>query len=146
MKPFGLQTVLDYRKRLEDTAQHRLFEARKVYETIQAKLAAEKELYLSLLQTKEQMERKGIEITELIRYEDKIESVQTNIGAIKKNLAEKEKLVDQAQQLLLHRSKERQIMERLKEEQNRAWKNYLDKKEAAMLDEIAIIRHDSDTL
>jgi hypothetical protein len=34
-------------------------------------------------------------------------------------------------------------MERLKETQNLAWKGYLDKKEAAMLDEIATTRHES---
>ena len=36
-----------------------------------------------------------------------------------------------------------QIMERLKEHQNSAWRKYLDKKEAAMLDEIAIIKYES---
>jgi len=34
-------------------------------------------------------------------------------------------------------------MERLKERQNRAWAAYLEKKETATLDEIAILRYDS---
>ena len=38
MKPFSLQTVLDYRKRLEDIGQHRLVEAKNIEEIIRKKL------------------------------------------------------------------------------------------------------------
>ena len=38
MKPFALDTVLDYRKRLEDIAQQRFIEAQKARDSIQKKL------------------------------------------------------------------------------------------------------------
>ena len=145
MKPFTLQTVLDYRKRLEDIAQHRLIEAKKVQETIKKKLDDEVSSLTLFINESESLQAKGIGITELIRYEERITAQKHNIQAIKKNLSEKSELVRKEQQHLIYRSKERQIMERLKETQNIAWKGYLDKKEAAMLDEIATTRHESDT-
>jgi flagellar FliJ protein len=44
--------------------------------------------------------------------------------------------------MLIKRSKERKVMEKLKTRQNQAWRAHLDKKEAAMLDEIAVIFHE----
>jgi flagellar FliJ protein len=145
MKPFSLQTVLNYRKRLEDIAQHRLIEAKKVQETIEKKLSAEINALAIFIAETEKLQNEGIGITELIRYEESITSQKNNIRAIKKNLKEKCQLVQNEQQNLIHRSKERQIMERLKQTQNKAWQSYLNKKEAALLDEIATSRHQSDT-
>jgi flagellar FliJ protein len=145
MKPFSLQTVLNYRKRLEDIAQHRLIEAKKVQETIEKKLSAEINALAIFIAETEKLQTEGIGITELIRYEESITSQKNNIRAIKKNLTEKCQLVQNEQQNLIHRSKERQIMERLKQTQNKAWQSYLNKKEAALLDEIATSRHQSDT-
>ena len=81
-------------------------------------------------------------IDELIRYEERITQVRTNVAAIAKNLAEKIKIVAAEQKQLVRRVRERQIMEKLKERQNREWALYLEKKETAMLDEIAILRHE----
>ncbi len=145
MKPFTLQPVLDYRKRLEDLAQHRYIDAQKVHETIKQKLRDEVHTLALLIDETQRLQTQGIGITDLIRYEERITAQKTNIRAIEKNLSEKVELVKNEQQNLLHRSKERQIMERLKETQNMAWKGYLNKKEAAMLDEIATTRHESDT-
>ncbi len=143
MKPFTLQAVLDYRKRLEDLAQHRLVEAKKIQETIEKKLADEINALALFIDESEKLQAEGIGITDLIRHEERITAQKKNILAIKKNLAEKSSLVGKEQQHLLRCSKERQIMEQLKDTQNRAWKTYLNKKEAAMLDEIAITRHES---
>ncbi len=87
-----------------------------------------------------------VEITELILFEEKISVAQKNILAIEKNVHEKLKLVDQEKTNLLQRSREYQVMERLKVEQNASWHQYLDKKEAAMLDEVAVMRHGKNPL
>lgn len=145
MKPFTLQIVLDYRKQLENIALHRLNEAKKNQETIKKKLSDEKSVLTLFVKETEILQAEGIGITELIRYEERIAAQKHNILAIEKNLSEKSDLVRTEQQYLIQRSKERQIMERLKETQNKAWKSYLDKKETTMLDEIATTRYDSDT-
>ena len=92
----------------------------------------------------EKVQREGIGITELIRYEERITSQKLNILAIQKNLAEKTDTVGKEQENLMHRSQERQIMEQLKDTQDKAWLRFINKKEAAMLDEIASSRHESD--
>lgn len=144
MKPFSLETVLTYRKRLEDIAQHRFFEAKKVHQQVEQKLAAENSILAELSHRSEQLQSEGVNITELIRYEERILQVKANVKGIAKTLAEKAEIVSREHQNLINRANERQIMERLKERQNKAWTAFLNKKETIMLDEIAILRHDSE--
>lgn len=144
MKPFTFQTVLDYRKRLEDTARQRLAEAKKAVAAVEQKLREEQDALAALIARKELLQAEGINIMELVLYEEQISRAQTNIAAIAKNLLDKTELMHQEQQHLLGRAKDRRIMERLKERQDLAWKGHLDKKELAMLDEIAVTRHDSE--
>lgn len=145
-KPFTLDTVLRYRKRLEDVAKNRFFEAKKFHAIIQVKLVNETEKLHTLINQSELLQAEGIEITKLILYEEKISTAQKNVAAIKKTTQEKAKLVRLEQENLLRRSREYQVMERLKYEQNMSWQQHLDKKEAAMLDEIAVMRHGKDPL
>ncbi|MFT5698034.1 MAG: flagellar FliJ protein [Desulforhopalus sp.] len=145
-KPFTLDTVLKYRKRLEDLAKNRFLEARKIYSIIQEKLKTEKSTLHSITTECEMLQTEGVEITKLILFEEKISAIQKNIVRIEKTILEKEKIVEQEQQNLLQRSQEYQVMERLKHEQNTSWRQHLDKKEAAMLDEVAIMRHGKDPL
>lgn len=140
-KPFTLDTVLNYRKRLEDVAKNRFFEAKKIHAIIREKLVSEKNILSTVILECEELQINGVEITKLILFEEKISTSQKNILAIEKNIQEKAKLVDQEKANLLMRSREYQVMERLKVEQNDSWRQYLDKKEAAMLDEVAIMRH-----
>lgn len=144
MKPFSLNNVLAYRKRLEDIAQNRFFEAKKVHLLVEQKLAEENGILSDLTGQSEHLQTEGVNIIELIRYEERILQIKANILAIAKNLAEKAEIVKREHQNLINRARERQIMERLKERQDRAWAAYLDKKETAMLDEIAILRHESE--
>ena len=144
MKPFSLETVLNYRQRLEDIAHNRFFEAEKNRTIIEKKLAHELKLLDKLIKTSSALQAKGITITELIRYENIILKNEENILAIRKTLAEKEVLAEKERENLIRRSRDRQILEGLKDHQNLAWKAYLNKKEAAMLDEIAIIRYDNE--
>lgn len=145
MKPFSLQTVLDYRKRLEDIAQHRFIEAKNVRATIEKKLNEEIDALALFVDESEKLQAEGIGITELVRFEERIAAQAANIQAIKKKLTEKSALVKKEQQNLINRSKERQIMDQLKDTQNRAWQVHVNKKEAAMLDEIATSRHEPDS-
>lgn len=144
MKPFAFHTVLNYRKRLEDTARQRLAEAKKAVDAVSKKLREEQDALAALIHKKDLLQREGINIMELVLYEEQITRAKANIKAIEKNLLDKTEIMHQEQQHLLRRAKDRRIMERLKERQDIAWKGYLDKKELAMLDEIAITRHDSD--
>lgn len=141
MKPFTLNNVLKHRQRLEDLAQNKFIEAKEVADAVRQRHTAEREKLKNLLAERERRQQEGIEITMLIRYQDQIIQIEENIASIEKNLKEKESLVHQTRHNLLAKTRERQIMEQLKEEQNRAWKKHLEKQEAMMLDEIAVMRH-----
>jgi len=141
MKPFSLETVLNYRQRLEDIAHNRFFKAEQNRALVRQKLNKEQVKLNRLIEKSAQLQAQGVTITELIRYETSILQNEKNIAAIKKTLDEKTMLMQKERENLIQKSRDRQIMERLKEQQNQAWREYLDKKEAAMLDEIAIIRH-----
>jgi flagellar protein FliJ len=144
MKPFTLENVLAYRKRQEDIAQHRLAEAKKVFRQVEQKLIEEKEILSQLSRCSERMQSEGVLITELIRYEERILQVKANTKAIAKTLDEKKEIVLLERQNLINKAKERQILDRLKERQNKAWAAFLEKKETTMLDEIAILRHEAE--
>lgn len=143
MRPFRLNAVLNYRKRLQDIAQNRLFEAKKTQEIIRKKLESEKNTLSEIIRDSERLQIEGITISELIRFEERITFLKDKIKLVEKTLLEKTELVQKEQQNLIQRSKERQIMLRLKETQDKEWKTFLSKKEAAMLDEMALLRHDS---
>jgi flagellar protein FliJ len=145
MKPFTLQSVLDYRRRLEELAQYRLADAKKVQEAVEQKLSVERHSLERSIDELDSLQKEGIGINELIRHEQRITAQQHNVQLIEKNLTEKTHLVQQEQHNLLICSRERQIMEQLKETQNTAWQAYVNKKEAAMLDEIATTRHEADS-
>jgi len=142
MKPFQLDAVLDHRKRLEDIAANRLFEARKQKKLVQKKLHEVNGILHTLIDETQKLQSEPIPILDLINYEDQIQYLKNTILAIKKKLREKTRQMHKEHQNLIQKSKERQIMVSLKEQQNRSWKQYLDKKEASMLDEIVVVRHD----
>ena len=144
MKPFQLDKVLDHRKRLEDIAANRLFEARRQKKLVREKLYRETKNLELLVAKTEELQSRTIRILDLINYENQIDYLKNNIHAIKNKLQEKTETMQKEHQTLLERSKDRQIMESLKEKQNRSWREHLDKSEVSMLDEIAIVRHDKE--
>ncbi len=141
MKPFNLDTVLDYRKRLEDIAIHRLAEAKRQEKIIQQKLDEDNRHLAALIKETEQLQNKTISILDLINFENRILFLKKNIHSVKTKLQEKSENRNRMQENLVEKSRNRQIMASLKDQQNRSWKKHLDKKEVAMLDEIATIRH-----
>ncbi|PID73067.1 MAG: hypothetical protein CR992_00075 [Desulfobacterales bacterium] len=144
-RPFRLKTLLAHKKRLENLAQARLAEAKNIRDDVRTKLEDAKQQFSYAVETNEQEKAEGVAIGRLILNEQKLASLASNIKGIEKNLTEKERCVAQEQKNLLKCSQEHQILERLKEEQNKSYQNYLNKKEAAMLDEIAIIKHAAET-
>lgn len=127
-------------------AKNRFFEAQKIHDIIREKLVSEQNALSAITLQCQEQQAHGVEIGKLILFEDKISAARKNVLAIEKNLQEKARLVEQAKTNLLKCSREYQVMERLKHDQNASWQHYLDKKEAAMLDEVAIMRHGKNPL
>ncbi len=142
MKPFSLDTVLRYRKQMEDKAISRLVEAENNRMIIETKLRDKKKIYHYLITALAKLQSQGIDVSELIRYDERILYIQTQITGLEEKLHDAKELIVKARGYVLTKSKEKKIMEKLRDKQNLAWKQYLAKKEAAQLDEIAVMSHD----
>lgn len=141
MKPFALDTVLNYRQRLEDIAKNNLAQARLSQNEIELLLADQHESYHAQVATIERVQQQGVNILELISLEEHLEFIKNSIKELEKDLKKKREHVVRVRNDLMKKARDRQVMEKLKERQNAEWRQFLNKKEAAMLDEIAIIHH-----
>jgi len=144
-KPFTLDSVLKYRKRQESMAQEKFIQAKADAEMTFQALEEAKNALGNLINTLEEKQTSGILAMELARFEERIQYARDQIELHKVSYEKKTKIVKNKRLLLLEKSRNYKVLDTLKEQQNRTWKNYLDKKEAAMLDEIAILRHDRKT-
>jgi flagellar FliJ protein len=142
MKPFTLESVLSYRVQLEKIAKNRLFEAEKKRSEILLRIKEKENFLKNLITDLAKRQSEGMDVVEMIRYEEKIELEKNVLTKLNKTLVERNAEVIKERENLLNKSKERKVMEKLKEKQNAAWRQYLNKKEAAMLDEIAVIFHE----
>ena len=142
MKPFSLDTVLKYRVQLEKIAKNRLHAAeKKRAETLQ-QLQQKEAIYNTLVGDLARLQSQGMNVVEMIRYEERINVEKNELDLLKNTLVEREETVLRERENTITKSKERKVMEKLKEKQNTAWQHYLNKKEAALLDEIAVIFHE----
>jgi flagellar protein FliJ len=142
MKPFSLNSVLKYRVQLEKIAKNRLYEAEKKRAEALLQLQQEETIFRTLISDLAGLQSQGMDVDEMIRYEERITLIKYEVNNLRTTLAEREKAVLVERENTLHKSKERKVMEKLKERQDIAWQQYLNKKEAAMLDEIAVIFHE----
>ncbi len=142
LKPFTLDSVLSVRKLRKNIAQEQLVQARLAAERVAKNLEAAKLEQKHLILTLEEKQKEGLLILEQARFEECIQYGHTQIQLLKNALAEKTGIAQKKRDNLIKKSKEFKILDTLKEQQNKAWKDYLEKKEATMLDEIAILHHD----
>ena len=142
MKPFALGAVLKYRKQLEDLARQQLYQAVMAEARLLDALHAVQEdltgLYAGLAADQE----RGTTVDRLILYDHRIALVKEQMQLRKKELQKQQVQVEKKRQALIKASKDRKVMEKLREQQTAAHKRYLEKKEANMLDEIAVLSHE----
>lgn len=142
MKPFTLHAVLKYRHQLEDQALQSLAQALEVETRLRLSLHQVEEelaeLYHDLQRDKEQ----GTTVDRLILFDQRIDLVKTQVAERRTALEKQQLQVNKRRQQLLKASKDRKVIEKLKEQQNAAYKHHLDKLEAGMLDEIAVLSHE----
>ncbi len=141
MKPFALTTVLRHRKSLEEQAIYSLVKAREAELEAQRQVQEEEAILSSLLETFSREQSLGIEVVKLAQFAQRIDLIAEQVAASKLLLQVKKTEVNRAQDLLISKSKDRKIMETLQQKQDDSWQQYLNQKETATLDEIAVIFH-----
>lgn len=140
-KPFSLDIVLKVRKRKEDLAQQKLMHALNEQKQVEDRLIAAKNKRQILIESLAIKQHEGMLAEELGRFEDAIEFSNGEIDSFHKEFLEKKNTSENKRKNLIAKSQDHKVLQALKDSQNRAWKEYLDKKEANMLDEIAILHH-----
>lgn len=142
MKPFKLESVLNYRRRLEDNARKNLTEVLRE-ETALKKKKKELETELGMLYSNITRTREtGVTVDQLILSDLRITAVRERMEDLARELEKAGEKVKRRRNGLLKAGQDRQALEKLKEKQNKGYRDYLNKKEAVMLDEIAILFHD----
>ncbi len=142
MKPFQLDTVLHLRKRLENLAQEQLAKARHEEDAIKAEITTQEKNYDQISQQLAHEQQQGMTIEALLHREEQLIFIREQITSLNAELATKQHQVKRCYQNLVVKSKEHQVMKKLKKKQQYNWQQYLNKKEAAALDEMAVIFHD----
>ena len=141
MKPFTLHAVSKFRSQLETKALQELALAMKkeqeLYEAYEATNQELNSLYAGLQHDKKQ----GTTVDRLLMFDQRIDLVQEVLHKRKKALEKQRGQVAKKRQHLLLASKNRKIIEKLEEQQNAAYKKHLERLEAGMLDEIAVLSH-----
>ncbi len=140
-KPFSMETVLKVRKREEDLAQQKFMQAVDLQRDAENILASARDNQQNIITMLGKKQQEGILAMELRRFEEKIEYNYKQIETFLQSVQEKKKTTEKKREALVKKSQEYNMLKALKEKQNRAWDKYLEKKEAAMLDEIAILHH-----
>jgi flagellar protein FliJ len=139
MKPFALETVLNHRKRLLNLARGRFAEAQSEYNAIKLQVERCVAERSGLIETLDEIQRNGIPIDEHIRYSNRIDLLKTEHDRLQRRLQKKHEIVLRERTHLLQKSKEHRVLEKLKQRQDAQWRQFLDRKEAKLLDEVAIL-------
>lgn len=141
MKPFQLAAVLQQRQLQKDEAQRRLSEAEMQRDRVAAICKTKEQQLKAVNNDLQRVQKEGVVIHKLIALEEHSLFVKEEILKIQKNLNTKETIVEEQRKHLIFCAQQYKIMDELKKKQNAAYKLFLDKKESAMLDEIAVVRH-----
>jgi flagellar FliJ protein len=142
MKPFALHAVLKYRRQLEDKALQNLTQALQEEARLQKEFQEVEEELTELYSDLKQDQLHGTSVDRLILFNQRIDLVKDLVAQRQKALEKQQLQVAQKRQILIKASKDKKVIEKLKEQQNAAYKRHLEKLEAGMLDEIAVLSHE----
>ncbi len=136
--PFKLQSVLNYRQRLEDQAQQVLARTLQHQVKLQEQIAQCRQQLDSCAAEVQRRQQEGLSIAELTMYEDQIRHLRQLQVRYHGQLKKLNDQIDRERAALLTAARERQVMEKLKEKQEAEYRRELDRKEREMLDEISL--------
>ncbi|WP_448875063.1 flagellar export protein FliJ [Desulfobulbus propionicus] len=142
MKPFTMHAVLKYRRQLEDKALQNLTRELRIEAQLQEEFQQAEEELAGLYTDLEHDQQRGISVDRLILFHQRIDLVKDLVAQRQTALKKQQAQVAKKRQLLLKASQDRKVIEKLKEQQNATYKRHLEKLEAGMLDEIAVLSHE----
>ncbi len=134
-----MEAVLKYRKRLKDQSMSSFQQAQRERNRAEQAWLRKRAEYTTLVDTRAELEHQGVNVDEHIRYQNRIEYVSTELAELEDTVKKKTETVILRRRQLVKRRKEERALEKLKEKQNVEYLKFIERKEAAMLDEIALL-------
>ncbi|MFW6055603.1 MAG: flagellar export protein FliJ [Thermodesulfobacteriota bacterium] len=140
MRPFRLQSVLDYRERLENEARMSLGLCLEEQRTCLArKEQKEAEVHRLQLELQEAREKNNVLLPEVMLYEECIAARKKDILELDQKISILNARVEQKNQALVRARQEKKVLELLKAKRAEEERKKLRDQENAFLDEVAVL-------
>ncbi|MDY0191569.1 MAG: flagellar export protein FliJ [Desulfuromonas sp.] len=145
MKPFKLQAVLDHRQRLEDLAKQTLAEAIQKEQLLMSKMTDETGELAEICRSYEERQSIGMQGHEFMLYENRISHKRQLLTKLDRQLEEARQQVRRTRQALADASREKKLLEKLKEKKTEEIKQELNRQEMMQIDEVAIMHRNGES-
>lgn len=139
MKPFKLQTLLDYRKRLADKAHEALMVTMEERDLLAAARETEENEVGRLCRELEAEKSRNISVPEMMLYEQCISAKKRHVRDLDHQLARADKNVREKRQELVKARQKRRVLEILKEKRETAERSKREHQEKMFMDEVAVM-------
>jgi flagellar protein FliJ len=137
MYKFPLQPVLNHRKLLEEDLQKKLALLRKIVVDEKQRLKTFKKTKNNLIGEMKQKQREGIAVSEMLMYLHFLDCLSRDLEKQKEVVLEVERRYEEGREGLIAAMKNRKILGRLKEKQEKVYKYNLIRTEQSFFDELS---------
>jgi len=137
-KKFKLQSVLNYRRTLEDQARQQLSSSQQQKNQLELELHQHQFALQQLDSELKERQLEGLSIAEIDLFEAQIDHRRRLMVALQQRLEELERQIQQEREELLAAAREKQVMEKLKEKQEEEFRREQARLERNLLDEISL--------
>lgn len=137
-KKFKLQPVLNYRQTLENEACQRLAQGLEREENLQWQLTENRARITTLCRDLDERQCTGIAVDELMLHTAHIEGEKERSKKLEQELARLQREIVEHRQALCTASRDKKLLEKLKEKIGEEERQFQDRQEMILLDEIAL--------
>ena len=141
MYRFNLQVLLDYRKRIEEGFQIELSLIQRELENARQELLSSQQEKTHYEEELAERESREVNLHESILYRDYLRGIRKKIEEQRDRVATIKIKFDKKQEELLAATKNRKVLEKVREKQAMEFMQELQKKERAFVDEVGIRRY-----
>ncbi len=140
-KNFKLQPVLNYRQRLEDQAKQELGRLLGEENALYQLIAAEEQDLHALYATRERRQSEGMSVDELLLYQNRISHKVAQLAELAGKMDRLQDRICRQRDGLLEASRDKKLLEKLKERKADEYRREVNRRETIVLDEIAVQFH-----
>lgn len=140
MKDFPLDSVLNYRKNLEDMAQLALGQARQEYRRVEQRILAEKAQLAEVRQALDARQTQGTDAMTLMLHQQYLERLGHNLQRLEQELLRMDKMIWDKKKALHTACTDKKKLEKLKMRHELEAQAEENRVETAQLDEVAAFR------